>query len=256
MDNSLFCKSFNFTAISFKDRHHTDNSAGITCNFVGRLLEGRAEFVSADEGVLELSQGDVFYLPFGLKYHSYWYSSGSGVVRFESYRFDGYPAAEPVRYRLQKLFPTDAEIALLDLVASEMSINPLSVGRFFTFFGTQMPKMQVANFDRKAALLSKAKAYMASHRNFRVPELARHLGMSETSVYAFFRDIGTTPINVKNEILLDEAKLLLRQTELSVEEICGKLGFSSVAYFRKIVKEATGKNPLRLRLDGRAESKI
>ena len=129
-------------------------------------------------------------------------------------------------------------------------------GRLFEFFGAQIPKMKLAHFDSKAALLAKAKEYMASCKNFRVAELARHLGMSETSVYGFFRNLGTTPINVKNEILLEEAKRLLCQTDLSVEQICGRVGFSSVAYFRKIVKESTGKNPLQLRRENSVESKI
>ena len=255
MDNSLFCKSFHFAAVTFKDRHHTDNSAGIDCNFIGRLLEGRAEFVSEDDGVMELSKGDVFYLPFGLKYHSYWYPE-RGAVRFESYRFNAYPSSEPVRYSMQKLFPTQEELKLIDLVAADMSINAVSVGRLFEFFGAQIPKMKLAHFDSKAALLAKAKEYMASCKNFRVAELARHLGLSETSVYGFFRNLGTTPINVKNEILLEEAKRLLCQTDLSVEQICGRVGFSSVAYFRKIVKESTGKNPLQLRRENSVESKI
>ena len=74
--------------------------------------------------------------------------------------------------------------------------------------------------------------------------------MSESGLYAFMREHGhTTPIGLKNRLLVEKAVELLSSTDLSVEEISARLGFCSSAYFRKIVKEQTGKTPTQLRKD-------
>ena len=89
---------------------------------------------------------------------------------------------------------------------------------------------------------------MALHPDFKVGDLARHCSMSESGLYAFFREYaGTTPIDMKHRMKVEQAIGLLATTDLSIEEISDRLKFSSAAYFRKIVKEQTGKTPSALR---------
>ena len=47
--------------------------------------------------------------------------------------------------------------------------------------------------------------------------------------------------------LLAEAKKLLRETDLSVKEVCFKLGFVDQAYFGRVIKKGTGYTPMELR---------
>ena len=255
MDNTLFSKSFYFAEISRKVNWHTDNSRGIPCNYIGRMLSGRAEIVSADDGTLELSVGDVFYFPFGLKYHSYWYAEGADV-RFESYRFDFYPSDLGKRFCLQKLYPNAEQLSVLDLLSADKTVTPLSVGRLFSFFGSLMPSMKTNAPDPRARLFEEAREYISKNLDFKVPELARHLGMSESGVYAFFRSFATTPIEVKNSVLAERAVALISSTDLSVEEICGRLGLSSSAYFRKVLRDFVGKSPTEIRREVRSIDKI
>ncbi len=255
MDNALFSKSFIFAEISRKGNWHTDNSRGIPCNYIGRMLSGRAEIVSSEDGTLELFPGDVFYFPFGLKYHSYWYAEERNVA-FESYRFDFYPSDLGKRFCLQKLYPDDEQLAVLDLLSSDKTVTPLSVGRLFEFFGSLIPSMMTSAPDSRARLFEAAKEYISKNMHFKVPELARHINMSESGVYAFFRTFGTTPIEVKNLMLSERALTLLSSTDLSVEEICGKLGLSSTAYFRKVLRATVGKSPTEIRRDAKSNVKI
>ncbi|MBR2466556.1 MAG: helix-turn-helix domain-containing protein [Clostridia bacterium] len=255
MDNTLFYKYFHFIEISRKVNWHTDNSRGIPCNFIGRMLSGRAEIVSAEDGTLELSAGDVFYFPFGLKYHSYWYAEGADV-RFESYRFDFYPSDLGKRFCLQKLYPNAEQLSVLDLLSADKTVTPLSVGRLFSFFGSLMPSMKTNAPDPRARLFEEAREYISKNLDFKVPKLARHLGMSESGVYAFFRSFATTPIEVKNSVLAERAVALLSSTDLSVEEICGRLGLSSSAYFRKVIRDFVGKSPTEIRREVRITDKI
>ena len=83
-------------------------------------------------------------------------------------------------------------------------------------------------------------------------ELARHCNMSESGIYAFFKKhMQDTPIGVKNRIKARRAVTMLETTNLSVEEISESLGFSSSAYFRKKIKEITGKTPQKIRKEAR-----
>lgn len=50
---------------------------------------------------------------------------------------------------------------------------------------------------------------------------------------------------------IEEAKKLLRCSELTIEEISKNLGFSSLSYFGKILKNSTGMTPNQYRLKGR-----
>ncbi len=60
---------------------------------------------------------------------------------------------------------------------------------------------------------------------------------------AFQAAVGRTPIQIKHKILVEEAVDLLTATDLSVEAVSSFLGFSSTAYFRKILRRETGKTP-------------
>ena len=80
--------------------------------------------------------------------------------------------------------------------------------------------------------------------------------MSESGVYAFFRTFGTTPIELKNAMLAERAVALISSTDLSVEEICGRLGLSSYAYFRKVIRDFAGKSPTEIRREVRSIDKI
>lgn len=250
MDNMLFYNSFYFTTYIYKTPHHTDNSAGISSHYIGRLCKGNARIVTDTGEVLTLNAGDVFYLPLGLRYHSYWSpeSGGEHTVELESYRFGYFPCKSGKRYALQKILPTEQALALLDRLAADKTVLCSSIGLLYAFLGEMFPRMTVADSTPQKALFSKAKHYIAKHPDFRVPELARHCGMSESGLYAFFRSYAdTTPIEVKNRIQTEKAITLLGSTDLSVEEISDRVGFQSVAYFRKIVKAQTGKTPTEIR---------
>ncbi len=59
----------------------------------------------------------------------------------------------------------------------------------------------------------------------------------------FKKEYHMTILNYINHLKIEEAKVLLRKNELSVTEISYKLGFSSVHYFCRLFKKATGQSP-------------
>ena len=249
MKDTLFSNSFSFRLLTHKQAHHTDNSMGTPSHFIARMKCGSVRFVCLDGKEMVAQGGDVFYLPMGLKYHSYWTPSPDrGVAQWESYGFTNFPNADEMHYAMQILHPSDTAISYLDALAKDKRVCASSVGWLYLFLGELLPTMQEKDPDPQARLFAKAKQYIATHNDLKVGRLARHCNMSESGLYAFFRRYAnTTPIALKHQLLVEEAIRLLGSTDLSIEEISRSLHFSSSAYFRKIVKEQTGKTPVELR---------
>ena len=257
MNSTLFYNSFSFHTYSFKRALHNDNSAGITSRFFGRIISGSCRIVTRDTE-LSLKAGDMFYLPHHLSYHSYWYpDSVSGSVEWESYRFDFIPDERNRCFYLQQVFPSREALALLDKVAKNRPHTIEDIGNFYAFMGAVIPSMEEAKSNPRQALFDRCESYIFKHPDFRVSELARHLGVSESGLYSFLRDFAdTTPVKIKNRMQAERAVSLLTYTDLSVEEISGKLGFQSTAYFRKIVKEHKGLTPAEIRKNSRMGENI
>ncbi|MBE6602005.1 MAG: helix-turn-helix transcriptional regulator [Ruminococcaceae bacterium] len=252
MDNLRFYNSFHFAVLSHKKSKHTDNSRGIDRHFIGRMRRGCGKLVPDGKEPLLLAPGDVFYLPQGLRYHSYWTPENGedGTVEWESYGFDFFPCKSGRQYAMQKLSPSKLALTYLDQIGVSHEERVSSVGFLYAFLGEVFPTMQRLDTDPRRELFSKAQHYIYNHKDLKVPELARHCGMSESGLYAFFRSYAqTTPIEEKNRVLVNKAITLLGSTDLSVEEISDRVGFQSVAYFRKIVRKNTGKTPTEIRLE-------
>lgn len=250
MDNLFFCKSFLFRLLQRKKYHHTDNSAGIPCHFLARIRRGSARFVMSSGEAMSFECGDIFYLPIGLRYHSYWIPDElqNPLVEWESYSFPFFPTLSEAQYEIQALHPDQEAIGYLDRLYNDRSVSPASVGWLYLFLSKVLPSMKEKDSDPKAHLLLEAKQYMEQHPSFCVKELAQHCRISESGLYALFRThAGMTPIEMKKQIKAEKAIQLLTSTDLSVEEISDMLQFCSSAYFRKIIKEQTGKTPTELR---------
>ena len=258
MNNIRFCESFSFRVISHKRNAHTDNSRGINMHFFARMRCGTGRIVTLGGDTLEIGENDVFYLPLGLKYHSYWTPCEKcGRVEWESLGFLIFPDPSGKQYPQQIIKTNSESLKFLDRISENMTVSASSIGLFYSFIGEIISEMIEAEHDPKAVIMTRAADYISANPDFRVPDLARHCGMSESGLYAFFRSFAnTSPIEMKNKIQAKKAVELLGSTDLSVEEISDRLGFSSVAYFRKIVKNITGKTPTDIRKEEFAKYKM
>ena len=248
MNGMLFYNSFAFRVYSFRRAIHNDNSSGQPCRFFGRLRQGRGR-IETKETTIELMPGDVFYIPHDLSYHSYWYPDREGgVVEWESYRFEFVPAERNKCFYFQKVEASGSAMAELDMISKDAPMTVADIGHFYSFLSLVLPRMTELEADPQRVLFEKAEDYIFRNPSFRVPDLAKELGMSESGLYSFFKSYAnTTPIKLKNKIQAERAIPMLTFTDLSVEEICDRLGFQSVAHFREIIKEHTGKTPSEIR---------
>lgn len=248
MNDIIFHRSFGFNLFRKSTFSHTDSSKGLGCHFLARMVRGRSRIVTDTRRELTLEAGDVFYLPLGLKYNSYWYPDEGGEVSWESYRFGYMPINTAVSYGLQKLVPPSDAIHLMDLLAQNLRVTPSSVGLFYQLLGLCLPVMQVSDRDRGEATVEMAKGYMLAHPEASVGEVARHCVISESGLYSLFRRVaGMTPVDMKNTIKAERAAELLECTSMSVEDISRSLGFCNSSYFRSVIKRYTGKTPSEIR---------
>lgn len=74
-------------------------------------------------------------------------------------------------------------------------------------------------------------------------EAARAAGMSERTLERRLAERGTSYSEIVEEVLRERAARLLRETDLSVEEIADRLGYSDAANFTRAFRRWTGKPP-------------
>jgi len=130
-------------------------------------------------------------------------------------------------------------------------VNSLSVGLLYTLFGLAEKHMAVEIIDRHNDIVEQAMLYMHRHNKVCAEDIARHCGISiSTLYYAFRHSIKKTPLEVWHEIQCQKATDMLTGTDLSVEEISGSLGFSSSSHMRRILLQKTGKTPREIRRSG------
>lgn len=245
MEGTLFRDMFQITRYRFDRPHYTDKRAGITCHYFGYMRAGRARLVS-DDRTVEVREGDLFYIPNGLAYQSYW--EGDPYVCFDSYGFDFLPEGDGV-YALQKIEKSEeAESLLRTLGEYEITTDSRTLGYFFLLFSAVQPHMERGSAGRAYTVVATALAHMEDLDELNIPELARHCRVSESGLFAAFRaEKKSTPLACFHRLKSARAVRLLTSTDLSVEEIASRLGFCSAAYFRRILHRTIGKTPREIR---------
>lgn len=248
MNNTQFSNSFYFRRYQRHKYYLTDHfkTNGSPGHFVARMIRGSAKLKSLHK-TITVSEGDIFYIPNGLKYQSFWYGNQEDEILFDSFRFQNFPIPGSHDYSLQKIDCSDAAKALLLEIADEMTVNCTTVGKLYLFLGEVLGNME-QKARRYNDIAESALEYMHNQTDFLISDVANHCKVSESTLYGIFKKAyGTTPIEKKQEIFSERAAELLITTNLSVEEISATLGFSSSSYFRKIFKKHTGKTPLQVR---------
>ena len=245
MNNTVFSKSFNFNTIEFDEYHYTDNRAGAVYHYVARLDRGRARLVW-DHGSLEVSEGDMFYIPMGISYRSFWY--GTPKISFASLGFTYFPNEEGKKYSIQKLQPSEEGMEIFEKIRTEQDHSCLNVGRLYCFLGDVLPRMEELCADKRQNTVSEAMAYVNKNPDASVSEIAKHCNVSESGLYYLFKKYSsTTPNRYKQSLKTKKAKALLTTTDLSIEEISEKCGFCTSGHFRAVFKELEGTLPSRVR---------
>ena len=86
------------------------------------------------------------------------------------------------------------------------------------------------------------------HRELSVQEICRGTGLAKTMLYDLFhKRFGCTVSGYINARRVERSMELLKNTDLSMEEISQRTGFSSASYYSKTFKKHTSLSPLQYR---------
>ena len=81
-----------------------------------------------------------------------------------------------------------------------------------------------------------------------IADLARHAGMSERHFTRIFRaQSGVTPTEFVKHVRIEEARRLLEASELSVNAVAQRVGYSAPDAFRRVFTRQVGMEPSRYR---------
>ncbi len=247
MNDIVFCKNFKFVEYHFGETVHRDNSHGVDFHYIGFMKHGKGRILCQNQ-VLEIEEGEMFYIPKGCKYHSYWIAED--YVQFDSIGFLYFPTSTANGYKLQKINYTEAVFNAFSPLSIEKSVNAASIGALYHLLGLLESYLALAPTRSDTAVYEKLILFMKMDPQLTIPHYAALCEVSESLLYNYTKKIsGKTPNRLRQEILCQKAAELLLTTNYSIEEICDRLAFSSTAYFRKIFKSVYKKSPSQIRRD-------
>lgn len=250
INDRIFAYSFRFTVFNFKKYKYNDNRAGVKTHYIACMLRGSAKIVCDTGECVTISEGDVFYIPKGLKYESFWY--GDPNVEFASLGFELFPSFNSEKFSPQTISCDEEDKATIEALAREGKVNSGKIGALYTVLGKLIPKMKNTSFDKKGEFVAKIKRYITSHPKESISSVAKRFAISESGLYSIFKKHSDQSIGeCKSRAIMNNALDLLISSDTPVEEISENLGFSSSSYFRKCFKAHFGVSPREMRKKNR-----
>lgn len=246
MNDAVFLKNFVFNEFNYQKPHHTDNSHGVEHHFLGFMKHGSAVIVSQHLKI-ELKKGDMFYIPKGCRYHSYWKTSDDYVL-LDSIGFLYFPSLSPDGYILQKINCDSRILQMFEPLSKDKTINTASIGRLYSLLGQLEGVLIKQSGERSDRIIERLILLMNEDHTCCISDYAEKCGVSEGLLYLYCKTkLKKTPNRLRQEIACRKAIELLCTTNFSVENICEKCGFSSTSYFRKVLASVSGKTPTEIR---------
>lgn len=243
MNETKSSQDFWFRQISGQKNRYTDVRHGAAMHFLVYMRRGNARFVCRGETV-SLPQGQFLYIPKGDPYQSYWQSEDE--ILFDSLGFQWFPEEQIGSFGLQTIAADAEMIALTDAISQQRQVTSKNLGYFFTLLSLALPKMSHRNME--GDLFQRVQHYLYQNPTASVASVAAHCNISQSGLYNVFARCGWgTPNALRQKILVEKSVELLQTTDLSIEAVSDRLGFSSASYFRKILLKYTGKTPTTLR---------
>ncbi len=242
---SINLHNYDFNKLCFSKFHHTDATGGAPANYIALMLKGSAE-IASDEYTIKAKEGDVFFIPKNLSYHSYWY--GNPDVIFLSIGYQELYTSNNSSYKLQ-LIPCDETVkeAIKAIEPTGTDVTCRSLSNFYNAMALLLPLMKASNGKEKQ-ITELAKALIRRNPRISIAEIADICSVSEPYLYILFKRVEkTTPNAYRHITLCQTAYTLLTTTDKSIEEISDELWFSSSAYFRKTIKDYFGISPRDIR---------
>jgi AraC-like DNA-binding protein len=220
------------------------------------MQKGCGRFVASGETV-EVTCGQVFFIPAGSRYTSYWHGTEEIIYFAIHFHFDNwYSKFSPQRFCIQKIETLSSDVFfhhfenIRKYVSCDGYERLKAYGSFYHLYAEVLPLLDCAKLKNTALeRIRNAVDYIEhnSEKEFTVKYLAQMCHLSESRFYALFcRALGCSPIAYRNIVRIRKALIMLGK-QYTIEEIATKVGFSSAIYFRRVFKEIMGRLPSEYR---------
>lgn len=244
MNKNVFITDYLAEKIQYFKTHKTADAIYYEKACIGYLVEGSAEYI-CDGKKYYVSKGDLIYIPKKSKCISIW--KGNPDIVFYSINFD-YIYTNDVSVMDFQILKGIEDRYFQDMVCLIKDHYMKSLGLFYVLLDAIMPMLKV-NPVKRSSTVQRAVNYLHEHHTVKINtvELAGLCNLSVSSFYGHFKEeMGCTPVEYKNNLVVQKAAELLLYQGLTVAETAEQLGFSSSAYFSKLFKKITGKLPSEL----------
>lgn len=256
----LCMTEFEIRAFSCDSSQYFDAGSGRPHASFFYIEAGQAAIVS-DGQRLEVGDGALFYIPEGVRYQILW--SGAPDIRFyvmeivsrhyenrmssDVYELQSIPALSTPETgeRIREIYRHMATGERIE------QIRALSL--YYALYADVLPHLRTGSPSHQSPAMQKAIAYIEQNYavDFVAQELAAACYLSESRLYHLFQsELGTTPVAYRNEIRVEKAAILLRESDLSCSEVGAKVGFGTASHFRDTFKSCTGLTPREYRKIG------
>ncbi|MBR5517998.1 MAG: helix-turn-helix domain-containing protein [Clostridia bacterium] len=246
MKEKTLIVNYSVAKYNFQNIHSTGPELYVDNPCIGYVNKGCAEFLYNGK-TITANEGDLIYIGAGTKYRSIWF--GSPDIEFYSVNFKFKHQYDFCEYQFQIL--KNYQRNLFDKMYEFFDTAYLrSVSYFYQLLDDVYKKLVPVAEHIPNTTVKPAIEYIENNYNqgICVGTLAKLCKCSESGLFKMFKkSTGVTPVAYKHNIMIQHSLELLSHTNLSIEEISARVGFSSSNYFRTVFFKLTGKTPKELR---------
>ena len=151
------------------------------------------------------------------------------------------------RFQIIKSYPCRLFDKMYEKYGTDIYV---SVSYLYRILSDIFKQMKIEPVSSVKTTVQPAVDYIESNYNMpiTIEKLAQLCHSCTSGLFKLFKSAtGVTPIAYKHNIMIQNALDLLTHTDLTVEEISARVGFSSPNYFRRVFYDITGKTPKQVR---------
>ncbi|MBQ8408920.1 MAG: helix-turn-helix transcriptional regulator [Clostridia bacterium] len=249
MNDLEYISLFEMRELCFDTTYTTGSLQSYSRPCIGYLKRGMGKFF-CNGNTYFAHEGDLIYIAKDTKYYSIWY--GDPEIDFYSISFDfAHPYAYyNYRFQIVQGYPARHFDGMFESIKKE----PLTaLSHMYALLADLYPRMQTEQVSVQSGAIEQAVIHIENHYTepLEINELCKKCHLSRSSLFdAFKKRTGVSPIHYKHNVMIQHALDMLSHTDLTVDEISQRVGFSSSNYFRTVFTKMTGKTPKEVRKKG------
>ncbi|MBQ3088452.1 MAG: AraC family transcriptional regulator [Clostridia bacterium] len=217
--------------------------------------EGIAEYTSVHGDKLTLRPGQMLYIPPDTEYRLVVHNNAGKICYGRILCFRFFPDVGHHDFPPQIIKLNNTLLEFLNQVPERSTnVNCFFLFKTYQFLNELLLHLKKSN-EKYIKILQPALDYMNAHDQYTIPQLANLCNISESYLYILFKKaLGITPIQMKHKLQSSKADLLLKTTDLSIDEIAERVGYSSASHFRKVFHSRFNDSPKEIRKKNRSEN--